>query len=242
MSFHTAESLLTAAPMPTHVIVRMLRLAAVPLLLLVGAAPAWSQVEQGFAKDGGFAGVSFVPDFTFDGVTFDGRTVYKEVGGEELMILPRVDARNLVRFVLGYRARQAAIEVSYDRTAHNGTFLDVTGKATFQAVNVDGRYFFATRRRIQPHLLFGGSLPWFTVKDGSFLDSRVADASFQGWGMNTEAGATVYVHRQLGISVGYNYRIVWFDRATGVSEKLYDLRPRFRETSGALVVATHLIF
>src|SRR5829696_467366 len=39
------------------------------------------------------AGVSFVPDFTFDGVTFDGRTVYKEVGGEELMILPRVDAQ-----------------------------------------------------------------------------------------------------------------------------------------------------
>jgi hypothetical protein len=228
--------------MACHLMTRVLRFAAVPLFLLLGASPAWSQVEQGFAKEGGFAGVSFVPDFTFDGVTFDGESIYKEVDGEEFMILPRVDTRNLVRFVLGYRARQAAVEVSYDRTAHNGTFLDLAGKATFQALNIDGRYFFATRSRIQPHILFGGSMPWFTIKDGSFREPEVADASFKGYGVNTEAGATVYLHRQLGISVGYNYRVLWFDRATGVNDKLFELRPRFRETSGALVITSHVIF
>ena len=70
------------------------------------------------------------------------------------------------------RTWQASIEVSYDRTAHHGTFVNLGGKATFQAVNVDGRYFFATRGRVQPHVLFGGNTPWFTVKDGSFLEPR----------------------------------------------------------------------
>ena len=60
--------------------------------------------------------------------------------------------------------------------------------------------------------------------------------------MNTEAGVTVYVHRQVGISLGYNYRILWFDWATGVTDKMFDLRPRFRETSGAVVVTSHVIF
>jgi hypothetical protein len=52
----------------------------------------------------------------------------------------------------------------------------------------------------------------------------------------------VNVHRQLGISVGYNYRALWFYRATGVTDKLFELRPRFRETSGPLVIASHVIF
>jgi hypothetical protein len=228
--------------MPTQLMTRALRIAAVLLLVLAGATPAWSQDEEGFAKQGGFAGVSFVPDFTFDGVTFDGATLYQEIDGEEFMILPRLDTRNLVRLVLGYRARQAAIEVSYDRTAHNGTFLDLGGKATFQALNVDGRYFFATRGRVQPHVLVGGTMPWFTVKDGSFLEPDMGDAKFQGYGVNTEAGVTIYPHRQLGISVGYNYRVLWFDRATGVSDTLFDLRPRFRETSGSIIITSHVIF
>ena len=228
--------------MATHLMTRVFQIAAVLLLVLAGASPGWCQSEQGFVKQGGFAGVSFVPNFTFDGVTFDGETIYKEVGGEEIMILPRLDTRNLFRLMLGYRARQASIEVSYDRTAHHGTFVDLGGKATFQAVNVDGRYFFATRGRVQPHVLLGGSMPWFTVKDGSFLEPDVADAKFNGYGVNTEAGVTVYVHRQVGISLGYNYRILWFDRATGVTDKMFDLRPRFRETSGAVVITSHLIF
>jgi hypothetical protein len=147
-----------------------------------------------------------------------------------------------VRFVLGYRARQASIEVSYDRTSHTGTFLDLGGKATFQALNVDGRYFFATRSRVQPYMLAGGTMPWFTVKDGSFLEPATGDAKFQGYGVNTEAGVAVYPHHQLGISVGYNYRVLWFDRATGVSDTLFDLRPRFRETSGSIIISTHVIF
>ena len=63
--------------MATHLMTRVFQIAAVLLLVLAGASPVWSQSEQGFVKQGGFAGVSFVPNFTFDGVTFDGETIYK---------------------------------------------------------------------------------------------------------------------------------------------------------------------
>jgi hypothetical protein len=88
----------------------------------------------------------------------------------------------------------------------------------------------------------GGSMPFFTVKDGSFLDDASADAKFKGYGVNTEAGIVVYPHRQLGISIGYNYRVLSFDQVTGISDTLFELKPRFRETSGTVVVSTHVIF
>ena len=67
------------------------------------------------------------------------------------------------------------------------TFLDQTGEATFHALNFDERVFLLTRGRIQPHVLLGGSIPWMTIKDGSFLDHNVGDGSFRGFGLNTEA-------------------------------------------------------
>ncbi len=186
--------------------------------------------------------VSFLPGFTFDGVTFDGQSIYQQVDGEEIAILPRLDTQNLIRLSLGYRYKPASIEISYERTGHTGTFLDVPVKATYQAVNIDGRLFFLTRTRFQPYLSAGASFPFFKVTQGSLLGSSVGDASFNGYGANSEAGITVYAHRQFGVSVGYNYRLLWFDKLTGVSKTKFNLRPRFHETTGAVVVSSHFIF
>lgn len=215
---------------------RIFRVIAVPVFLIFVAMPALAQEQKGFAKVGGYAGVAVLPDFTLDGETFDGMTAYQKVGGEEIIILPRLDKRTMIRAILGYRAPKYGFEFSYDRTSHDGTFFDEPVDATFQAINVDARYFFVTSGRFQPHVLVGGSFPWLRVKDGSFLDPDVGDARFRGYGINSEAGVTVYPHRQLGIAVGYNYRVIWFDRATGVADEFGELRPRFRETSRGLVV------
>jgi hypothetical protein len=211
------------------------------LTLMSFPAPAFAQELQGFAKEGGYAGVSGLLNFTFDGVTFDGSTIYREVDGDEIVILPKLDTQHMFRGILGYRGARGAFELSYERTRHNGTFLDLTGTATFQAVNIDGR-FFLTRGRVQPHVLVGGSIPWFTVKDGSFLDPDVSDAKFRGFGINTEAGLTFYLQPQFGVSAGYAYRVMWFDRVTGVTDTLYELRPRFRETSGSVVISVLYTF
>ena len=85
-------------------------------------------------------------------------------------------------------------------------------------------------------MLVGASIPWFTVDEGSFLNDDVGNARFRGYGVNTEAGVTVYVQPRVGVSIGYSYRVFWFDRATGVLNEFADLRPRFRETSGNVVV------
>lgn len=212
------------------------------LLVPVNASAQFSSGPPGFAKEGGYAGLSFLPGFTFDGVTFDGESIYQEIDGDEIMILPRLSTQNMVRFILGYRAKRAGVELSYDRTHHDGTFLDGRGKATFQSFNIAGRYFFLPNQRVQPYMQVGGSMPSFKVKDGSFLHESAGDSKFNGYGVDTEAGVIVYPHRQLGISVGYNYRVLSFDKVWGVTDTLFELRPRFRETSGTVVVSGHVIF
>jgi hypothetical protein len=209
---------------------------AVPAFVLLLASPSLGQERKGFVKEGGYLGVAGLLDFTLDGESFDGLTYYQEVDGDEILILPRLDKRNMIRPILGYRAKKAALEFSYDRTKHDGTFGDATGEAIFQSINVDGRYYFATQGRIQPHILVGGAFPWLRVKDGSFLNEEVGDGRWRGYGINTEAGVTVYPTPQLGIAAGYHYRVMWFDRATGVSDTLFELRPRFRETAGTFIL------
>ena len=226
-----------------HRLSRLLTLVAVPALILTGAAPALSQEAQhGYAKEGGYFGVTGLLGFTFDGHTFDGESAYVEVDGDEVMILPKLEKKNLYRVILGHRWEKGAFEVSYDRTKHDGVFLGETGEATFQAVNFDGRFFMATQGPVQPHVLVGGSIPWLNIKDGSFLDPLVGDARFRGYGVNTEAGVTVFPHPKVGVSIGYSYRVMWFDRASGASDKLFDLRPRFRETSGSVAMSGFFTF
>ncbi len=210
-------------------------------------SPSWSQDHQGFAKVGGYAGGSFVPAFTLDGDTFDGFTYYQEINGDEIALLPKLDKQKMFRGILGYRGEKAALEFSYERTNLNGAFGDaITGTAVFQQFNVDGRFFFLTRARIQPYILVGAGFPWLTIKDSSFLedepDAGLGNSSFKGYALNTEVGVTVYPHPQIGLVLGYDYRPIWFDRATGIRDTRYELRPRFRESSRGVVFTTLVTF
>jgi hypothetical protein len=220
--------------------VRALVIAGVCVLGLPPAA--WSQEQPDFAKNGAYVAVSGVPNFTLDGLTFDGSGYYQKVDGDEILILPRLDAKTSVRGIVGVRTTRGAFEVGYEQTKHAGTFLGLTGTATFHSINFDERIFFVTHGRVQPYGLLGLSIPWLTVKDGSFLPPDVADGSFRGFGANTEAGVTVFAHPRFGINAGYRYRAMWFDTASGVSHTTYKLRPRFRETSGSIAIGTFFTF
>lgn len=217
--------------------VRLVKRLVLVFALVASAAPAWSQEQPGFAKEGTFLGVAAQPGFTLDGVTFDGATLYKKIDGEELLLLPRLDKKAMLRGIVGVRSRRGSFEISYDQTKHNGSFADFSGiEATFHSVNFDERIYFLTRQRIQPYGLLGGSIPWLTIKDGSFLDPNIGDASFRGYGVNAEAGVTVFATPHVGVAAGYRYRSMWFDHASGVSKTSYQLRPRFRETSGSVII------
>lgn len=98
---------------------------------------------QGFTKVGGYAGGSVVPTFTLDGQTFDGLTIYQKINGDEIALLPKLDKQKMFRGIVGHRYERIALELSYERTKHNGVFAEVgTGEATFQQMNVDTRIFF----------------------------------------------------------------------------------------------------
>jgi len=220
---------------------RFITVVAVCCLLSI-APRAWSQEQPSFAKTGTYVGVTGVPDFTLDGITFDGSSYYKAVDRDEIVILPRLEPKTAMRGVVGFRSNRGAFEIGYEQTKHVGTFAGSSGKATFHSLNFDERIFALTRGRIQPFGLVGFSIPWLTVTDGSALDADVADARFHGFGVNTEVGVTVYATHRLGVSTGYRYRSMWFDHATGVSDTSYRLRPRFRETSGSIAISAFFTF
>ena len=222
-------------------IIRALSLTAVCVLALPAAA--WCQEQSGgFAKNGVYVAVSGVPNFTLDGLTFDGATMYQRDDADEFLILPRLKAKTQVRALFGIRATRGAFEIGYEQTKHVGTFMDLAGEATFHSLNFDERIYFLTRGHIQPYGLIGLSAPWLTVKDGSFFDLDVADATFRGFGVNTELGVSVFVHPRVGINAGYRYRAIWFDKASGVSDTLYKMRPRLRETSGSMALGASFTF
>jgi hypothetical protein len=206
-------------------------------------ASASSRERASFAKIGTYVAASGVPNFTLDGKTFNGSTWYKQVGGDEFGILPRLEPKSTVRAIVGYRVARNSFEVSYEQTNHQGTFQNLSGEeATFHSLNFDERTFFLTRWRVQPYGLIGLSMVWLTVKDGAFLHDEVGDANYRGWGANLEPGVMVFAHPRLGLGIGYRYRPMWFFRASGVSQNNYDLHPKFRETSGGVAFTGFFTF
>jgi len=210
--------------------------------MLTFASAARAQELPGAAKNGLFVGATAVPRFAFDGVTFDGQSVYQEIGGNEILLLPSLDSKSTVRGIVGFRLTRGSFEVRYERLKPTPTLLGLPGAAPFRAFNFDERIYMFTSKRIQPYGLAGYSLPTLTVKDGSFLDERVGDGTYEGHGINLEAGVTVFPHPRVGISTGYRYRVMWFGTATGVTNTNYELHPRFRETAGNFSVTAFVTF
>lgn len=221
----------------------VLRATTVAVLVLITAAPARSQTFSGRVKEGGYVSFTLMPKFTFDGETFDGQTVYQEIDGDELGFLPKLDEQNLFKVGLGHRWRRASLDVSYERSQHDGNFADEFElDAIFQAVNIDAKLFFLPDSPVQPYISAGGSYPWLRIEDGGMLGDEVGDTRWRGWGVNAEAGVGIYPHPQFGILAGYSYKAIWFDRASGVTDRLFDLRPRFRETSNAIAITAAITF
>ena len=212
------------------------------LILLAFASAAQAQDVQGFAKNGLFVGATAVPQFAFDGVTFDGSSVYKQIGGNEILLLPSLQSKSTVRGFVGYRLTRGSFEVAYERLDQNATFMGATGEATFHAFNFDERIYVLTSKRVQPYGLAGYSIPWLTVKNGSFLDGQVGDGTYHGHGINLEAGVTFFPVSRVGISTGYRYRMMWFGTAKGVTDTTYDLNPRFHETAGSVSIGAFVTF
>jgi hypothetical protein len=204
--------------------------ALIAMLFAAGATPALAQT-RGYAHEGVYVGIAPQVNATLDGVSFDGQTLYERIGGTEVAILPKLDEQTTLRVVVGFRSRPLAIEFGYERASHGGTFVDLPVTSVLSSFNVDGRFFFLTHQRVQPHFVLGLSVPILRVEDGSFDDPLIGDANWRGTGMNTEVGVTLMATPRLGVSVGYVYRPIWFTTVRGVHDEGLELIPKFRESS-----------
>jgi hypothetical protein len=88
---------------------------------------------------------------------------------------------------------------------------------------------------LSPALTVLRTKPVGSIECGALEESR-SRSLFEPISHRTEAGVTVYPHPRFGISTGYRYRMMWFDSASGVSHSSANLRPRFHETTGSMVI------
>jgi hypothetical protein len=208
--------------------------AVVALCLLTFASAAIAQETPGFAKNGLYVGATGVPNFAFDGVTFDGSSIYQQIGGNEILLLPRLESKSTLRSVAGYRLTRGSFEVGYERLKQTATFLGAPGEATFQTLNFDERLYAFPRKRIQPHGLAG----YFTAVAGvgRKLD-RVGRRTYHV--MVSIWGGAVYPHPRIGISTGYRTRDVvhYGDRTNTTYELLRAVTPAASPSAPSLCFA-----
>jgi hypothetical protein len=222
------------------------------LLIMLAARPVQAQTEApydpGFAREGVYVGIGGSPSLTFKADQFAGDYGYIADGDGEIFVIPSVNKRAVPRVVVGLRSRPLAIEFSYDRARFTGDYLGVPLVSVYNAINVDAKFFFRTRTKVQPHVAIGMGLPWVNIENGSYppgsdptLDPPHADATLRGPGLNTEVGLTAFATPRVGISIGYAFRTIKFNRARGIDEQR-ELHPPFWELRGTPVVFGFVTF
>ena len=226
-----------------------LKVAGLCLLALLAARPADAQDDPGYAYEGVYLGFGGSPRLTFKADQFAGDYGYVAEDDSEIFVIPSVNKRPVPRVVFGLRSRPLALEFSYDRARFTGDYLGVPLVSVYNAINVDAKFFFRTLTRVQPHVVIGMGLPWVTIENGSYppgsdplVDPPHADASLRGPGLNTEVGLTAFATPRVGISIGYAFRTIKFNRARGIGEEQKELRPPFWEVRGTPVVFGFVTF
>jgi hypothetical protein len=205
-------------PMKNRGLARLVSLVAVLCFLAVQPAAAQSTT---YAKEGVYVGALLWPATTIEGNDFDGDHILFDAN--QVILIPRLNSAEGLGFVFGGRFRSGGVEIGYLRATHRASFGSARGTSRSHVVNVDGRYYFASGTRIQPNLSGGLAIPWLITEEGSASPTDVGDATILGVGVNVGGGLAVYVHPRVAISGGYNYRLMVFPRAKGVSGSFQDI-------------------
>lgn len=188
-------------------------------LAIVFAIPASQAFAEGYAKDGIYIGpvlhYNSIEDRDFDGE----RYIY---GSGVAAIVPKITRGNGAGFVIGFRnsskdGSSGAFEISYIRSKHDASWLNATGKAEMNTVNLDLKPYFLPDSPLQPYLQFGLCIPWLVVKEGGVYSGSSVDAKYFSHfligGANFGGGFSVYPVPRIALSAGFVYRLIWFNRA-----------------------------
>lgn len=174
--------------------------------LLFPVSLALAQEKQPHVKNGIYLGVA-VPHITIAG-SFDGESAL--TGGGEFIVIPKVVSNFGQGALVGGRTGRSALELSFLRSQHNATFLDLPVKVRYHALTCDVRYYLVTESTAQPFVLLGATLDWLTIKGGSMTATEIGDAVFQGGGFCAGGGLAIYFHPRVSISGEAVYRLIGY--------------------------------
>ena len=149
------------------------------------------------------------------GKEFDGNGLV--VGGSSVEVVPDLDPG--LGFVggLGLQSGNIAVELGYNRTAHDAEAFDAPFDATRGSIYLDIRYLFLKRSPIRPLLSVGLEHVTLKVEDGSLGDTgAVEDARYKGLAARLGGGVDVEVFSRLAVQVLALWRAENFGRVKGV--------------------------
>jgi len=169
--------------------------------------------DTSYVKEGVYVGIT-IPYNTISG-DFDGNSLL--ASATEIIVIPKIESGMGFGALVGMRFKKGALELSYQNSAHDATWLGAKGTVAYNAIDIDFKIYPSTESQIQPFLLFGMGIPWLVVHDGAATFSAVGDATLRGFGFNIGGGVSYYFDPRICVNGGVIYRWINYSTATGVS-------------------------
>lgn len=169
--------------------------------------------DTSYVKEGMYVGFNLT--YNTIGGDFDGQSAL--VSATEIIIIPKVESSMGFGALLGVRFKKGALELSYQRSEHDATWLGAKGTAAYNAIDLDFKIYPSAESQIQPYLLFGMGIPWLVVHDGAATATEVGDGTLIGFGFNIGGGIAYYLQPTICVNGGVIYRWISYSTATGVS-------------------------
>lgn len=150
------------------------------------------------------------------GGDFDGNTAL--TGSSDTIVVPDAGSGTGFGLAFGRRWGQQAVELSFTQTQHDGSISGFPGgDVTYDAVDVDWRYFFRPEEQLQPFFQAGIGAAFATLEDSSTDGVSFGDADLSGVELGLGGGAEYYLSEHWSIGVRALYRYAFFDTAKGVA-------------------------
>ncbi len=194
------------------------------LAILIILLSSLSSIAQTEPKQGWYVRLA-VPNLMVGG-DFDGDRVLISTNASELFTVPKIDPAFGWSLSIGQRVEKMAIEFSYARLVHSGSWVGFEESVTQSAWNLDFKYFFRHQKRLQPFIQFGwnpGS-PTLRVENGAFdaTKNTLSDAIFISniGNFNVGSGITWYITPRFSICGTALYRRLKINAVKSEAEKI----------------------
>lgn len=129
--------------------------------------------------------------------------------GTQLVFIPKIKNGLGWGIVVGKSADTFDVEIYYMHSSHDTTFLDVSDKATLDAIGLDWRWYLLKARVLRPYVNIACDFSYLTAVNAAIQVDwpyRQGDAKFIGIGLCGGGGITLSPMDHLALFVGAEVR------------------------------------